>query len=93
MDNYLGIIYLSVLLGFLGIVALFVLQQIFKTRKLESQLSKLKKRISQDQGTPEDYYQLGSIYLDKKLYSQSVQLFQKALKSKKLDAEQLAINL
>ena len=91
MDNYLGIVYLSVLVGFLALVALFVARQIFKTRKLESQLSKLQKKISNDKATPEDYYELGSIYLDKKLYSQSVQVFQKALKFKKLEAEQLAL--
>jgi len=91
MDNYLGIIYLSVLLLFLGIVGLFVLRQIFRTRKLESQLSKLQKKINNEKGSPEDYYELGSIYLDKKLYSQAVQLFQKALKFKGLEPDNLAL--
>jgi len=91
MDTYLGIIYLSVLLGFLGLVGLFVIRQIFKTRKLESKLSKLQKKINNDKGNAEDYYDLGSIYLDKKLYSQAVQMFQRALKFKKLSEENLAL--
>ena len=91
MDNYLGIIYLSVLLGFLGIVGLFILRQIIKVRKIENQLSKLQKKISSKEGKPEEYYELGSIYLDKKLYSQAVQMFQKALKFDDLEAENLAL--
>lgn len=91
MDNYLGIIYLSVLVGFLGLVGVFVLRQIFKTRQLENQLSKLQKKVSSEKAEPEEYYQLGSIYLDKKLYTQSVQMFQKALKFKDLEPENAAL--
>ncbi len=91
MDNSLGILYLSVLLGFLAIVAGFVIRQIFKTRQLENQLSKLQKKINSDKASPQDYYELGSIYLDKKLYSQSVQMFQRALKFKDLENENLAL--
>lgn len=91
MDNSLGILYLSVLLGFLAIVAVIVIRQIFKTRQLENQLSKLQKKINSGKVDPQDYYELGSIYLNKKLYSQSIQMFQKALKSKDLANENLAL--
>jgi tetratricopeptide (TPR) repeat protein len=91
MDNSLGILYLSVLLGFLAVVAGFVIRQIVKTRQVENQLSKLQKKINSEKGSPLDYYELGSIYLDKKLYSQSIQMFQKALKFKDLEDENLAL--
>lgn len=91
MDNSLGILYLSVLLGFLAIVAGIIIRQIFKTRQLENQLSKLQKKINSGKVDPQDYYELGSIYLNKKLYSQSIQMFQKALKSKDLAKENLAL--
>ncbi len=91
MDNSLGILYLSVLLGFLAVVAGFVIRQIIKTRQVENRLSKLQKKINTDKGSPQDYYELGSIYLDKKLYSQAIQMFQKALKFKDLADENLAL--
>lgn len=36
----------------------------------------------------QDYYELGTIYLDKKLYSQSIAQFQKALKAKDLEGSE-----
>ncbi len=36
----------------------------------------------------QDYYELGTIYLDKKLYSQSLIQFQKALKAKDLEGSE-----
>jgi len=45
-------------------------------------LSKLKDKLTKEQGTADEYYQLASIYLEKKLYVQGIELFQKALKLK-----------
>jgi tetratricopeptide (TPR) repeat protein len=92
MDESLPIVYLSVLLLLLGGTAIFLFRQIFQTRQVENRFSKLQKKLQQEKGTAQEYYELGSIYLDKKLYIQSINLFQKALKfDKDVDPENKAL--
>ncbi|MFM1841295.1 MAG: photosystem assembly related protein Ycf37 [Cyanobacteriota bacterium] len=81
MTDSLPVIYLSGLLIILGGLGVFVFSQVIKARRLENTFGKLQKKLQNSKGTAKEYYQLGSIYLDKKLYSQSVSLFQKALKA------------
>ncbi|MBE9175825.1 tetratricopeptide repeat protein [Synechocystis salina LEGE 06155] len=80
MTESLPIVYLSVLLIILGGLGVFVFSQVLKARRLENTFGKLQKKLQNSKGSAQEYYQLGSIYLDKKLYSQSINLFQKALK-------------
>jgi tetratricopeptide (TPR) repeat protein len=82
-EEFLPIIYLSILLVLLGIVAIVLGRQIFKTRRVESTFSNLQNKLKQEKGTAKDYYELGSIYLEKKLYRQAVLLFEKGLKANK----------
>ncbi|MEC4895527.1 MAG: tetratricopeptide repeat protein [Oscillatoria sp. PMC 1051.18] len=92
MNELLPLIYLSVLLVILAGSAVFIFRQVFQTRKTETNLSQLQKKLKQEQGTPLEYYQLGSIYLDKKLFVQAAKLFQKALRvGKKEEPENLAL--
>ncbi|MGL5063091.1 MAG: tetratricopeptide repeat protein [Microcoleus sp.] len=88
MDSNLPVVYLSVLLGILATAAWFILRQIFTTRKLEGSLARLESKLTQEKGTSQEYYELGSIYLDKKLYGQAIVLFQKALKCKDLEGDE-----
>ncbi|WP_013322360.1 tetratricopeptide repeat protein [Gloeothece verrucosa] len=81
MDESLPVIYISVLVLLLSVTAIFLFRQIFKTRRLENTFSRLQKKLQKEKGTAKEYYELGSLYLDKKLYVQSVNLFQKALKA------------
>ncbi|AUC60023.1 photosystem I assembly-related protein Ycf37 [Cyanobacterium sp. HL-69] len=81
MNENLPVVYISILLGILTIVAVLLLRQILKTRKVENRFSSLQKRLTKERGTPEEYYELAGIYLDKKLYVQAVQLLQRALKA------------
>lgn len=81
MESNLPVIYLSILLVLLTGLAVFILQQVIKSRRLENRLNQLQKKLTSSKGTAQEYYQLGSIYLDKKLYVQSLSLFQKALKA------------
>lgn len=82
MDNTaLPIIYLSILLALLLGTSFFIFRQILKTRKTENALSRLQKKLNIDKGTIQEYYELGSIYLDKKVYAQAIAMFQKALKA------------
>jgi tetratricopeptide (TPR) repeat protein len=81
MEDTLPIIYVSGLLIFLLGLGVFVVIQIIKTRKVEGTFNKLQKKLQKEKGTAKEYYALGSLYLDKKLYVQAVTLLQKALKT------------
>ena len=84
MDNEnLPLIYISALLAILVVAAIFVLKEVVQTRLSENTFSKLQKKLKNSKGTAEEYYQLGSLYLDKKLFVQSINLFEKALKADK----------
>lgn len=91
MDKSLSITYLAVLVVLLVGPAWFVLRQVLKTRKVESRLSKLQKNITKENGTAEEYYELGSIYLEKSLFSQAIPILQKLLKFKDVDEANKAL--
>ncbi|MGF1498526.1 MAG: tetratricopeptide repeat protein [Elainellaceae cyanobacterium] len=86
----LPIIYLSILVAFLAVSAILVLRQVIKTRRVETRFNKLQNKLTKQKGTAQEYYELSSIYLDKKLYTQSVSLLQKALKAKDLKGDENA---
>lgn len=81
MESLLPVVYLSILLLLLSAAAWAIFSQIFKTRQVEVALSRLQNKLKDEKGTAQEYYELGSIYLDKKLFSQSIGVFQKALKA------------
>lgn len=92
MVENLPIIYISTLLVILIIAAIVVLKEVIQTRLSENTFSKLQKKLKNSKGTAEEYYELGSLYLDKKLFVQSINLFEKALKAdKKLPPENAAL--
>ncbi len=92
MDDALPAIYISGLLIFLVGLVVFLVLQIIKTRRQESAFSRLQKKLQKEKGTAQDYYELGSLYLDKKLYVQSIALLQKALKAdKELEPQKRAL--
>lgn len=88
MDSNFPIVYLSLLLVLLSGAAWFIFRQILKTRKLESSFSRLQKKLNKEKGTAQEYYELGSIYLDKKMLVPAVAQLQKALKSPDLEGEE-----
>ncbi|MBD0390186.1 MAG: tetratricopeptide repeat protein [Nostoc sp. C3-bin3] len=90
MENSLPIIYLSVLLVLLAGAGWAVIRQVLTTRKVETALSRLERKLKTERGTVQEYYELGSIYSDKKLFAQAVILFQKALKGVDAEEEKLA---
>jgi tetratricopeptide (TPR) repeat protein len=81
MDNNLAVFYLAILLVLLGGTGFIIFRQVFKTRRLEGSLARLQKKLTKEKGTAQEHYELGSIYLNKKLYSQAIANFQKALKT------------
>lgn len=88
MDSNLALVYLSILVGLLTFTVVSVFRQIFKTRRRESSLSRLRNKLSKDKGTAQEYYELASIYSEKKVYSQAIGLFQKALKAAEEEGEE-----
>lgn len=90
-DNAVAALYLSALVIALFGISIFILRQVLRTRRTESRLSQLQNLVKQDQATAKDCYELGSIYLNKKLYSQAGKLFQKALRDKKTEPENRAL--
>ena len=92
MNSNLPVAYISALLAILTFAAIYILREVIKTRKQESTFSRLQTKLKKEKGTAEEYYQLGSLYLDKKLFVQSISLLQRALKvDKKLPAENKAL--
>ena len=92
MTENLPVIYISALLALLIFAAIYILIEVVKTRKQESKFSRLQKKLKQEKGTALEYYELGSLYLDKKLFVQSITLLQKALKAdKELESENKAL--
>jgi tetratricopeptide (TPR) repeat protein len=81
-DNQISlpVIYLVFFVGILLVSAFFVVRQIFKVRSLESTLGRLERKLKAAEGTAQEYYELGSIYLDKKLFVRSIELLQRSLK-------------
>ncbi|NET39151.1 MAG: tetratricopeptide repeat protein [Cyanothece sp. SIO1E1] len=80
VDENFAQLYLGLLVALLAIFAFLILRQIIKNRRVEGRLSRLQNKIKKEQGTAQDYYELGGIFLDKKLYAQAIIQFQQALK-------------
>ena len=88
MDNNLATLYLSIFVILLLFAGVAVFRQIFKTRKLEGSLSRLKNKLTKEKGTVQEYYELASIYSEKKVFTQAITLFQKAIKAAEEEEEE-----
>ena len=60
-DRNLLTIYLAAFLLLLSVAAFFILKQILKTTKIEKTLAKLEKKLKNERGTAQEYYELCSI--------------------------------
>ncbi len=54
-------------------------REIRRNRRQEEVLRRLQSRLTKEKGEPEEHYELGSVYLEKRLYQQAIQQFKKAL--------------
>jgi tetratricopeptide (TPR) repeat protein len=89
-DRNLLTVYLSAFLLLLSVAAFFVLRQILKTQKIENAMKRLERKLKNERGTVQEYYELGSIYLDKKMFLQSIAMLKKAIKSDGIDPAEMA---
>lgn len=90
-SDFLPTIYVGTLLLLLAGVAIFLLQQIFRTRRQEKSLSELQEKLKENAGSPQEYYELGSIFLKKKLYVRAAKVFEKVIKIKGIEPENRAL--
>ncbi|MDX1976712.1 MAG: tetratricopeptide repeat protein [Pseudanabaenaceae cyanobacterium bins.68] len=81
MEDILAIAYLGALVALLGILGWLILQQIRKNRRMEMVITNLQPKLQNEKGEPLEHYQLGSIYLRKKLYAKALSEFQRGLKA------------
>jgi tetratricopeptide (TPR) repeat protein len=79
-NSNLLLVYLGILLALLSVAAFFVVRQVLKTRRIEGTLGKLQSRLAKEKGTAQEYYELGSLLLDKRLYTQAALYLQQAIK-------------
>ena len=79
MDNVVPLLYLSILLISLVLISIFIGGQIIERKQIEDNLSVLQNKIRNNVANAEDYYELGSIYLSKKLFDQAILQFRYAL--------------
>ena len=79
MDNVVPLLYLSILLISLVLISIFIGRQIIERKQIEDNLSVLQNKIRNNVANAEDYYELGSIYLSKKLFDQAILQFRYAL--------------
>lgn len=79
-NSKLLLTYLAILLALLSVAAFFVVRQVLKTRRIEGTLSRLQAKLTKEKGTAQEYYELGSLLLDKKLYTQAALYLQQSLK-------------
>ena len=91
MDSNFPIVYISLLLVILLSAGVAIFRQVLKTRRVEMTLERLQSKISKEKGTAQEYYELGSIFLDKKVFVQAITLFQKALKADDLPETESAL--
>lgn len=84
------IVYIAVLVVILLAAGVSVFKEVLKTRKLESALSRLQGKLKEGKGTAAEHYELGSVYLDKKLFAQALPQFQKAIKLRELEGADVA---
>lgn len=88
--NYL-VVYLGILLALLSVATFFVIRQVWLTRRVEVTLSDLQAKLMKQKGSAVEYYELGSILLDKKLYAQSIVYLKQALKALSEDEAENAV--
>ncbi len=87
MDTNLAISYLIILIVLLLGSGIFVARQVLRTRRVETTLSRLQQSAKEGEASAKEYYELGSLLLDKKLFSRSIVQLQRALKADDLEGD------
>jgi tetratricopeptide (TPR) repeat protein len=81
MTNLLPLLYLTILLLSLCVLAFFLFTQIIRKKETETEFSILQKKLQSNEMNYFDHYSLGVIYVSKKLFDQAIVQFSYALKT------------
>ncbi|NJL97484.1 MAG: tetratricopeptide repeat protein [Synechococcaceae cyanobacterium SM2_3_2] len=79
MNSSFPLIYLSALALILSVVGWFVFREIRRTRRQEEIINRLQGRLTKEKGSPQEHYELGSVYLEKRLYMQAATQLKRSL--------------
>jgi tetratricopeptide (TPR) repeat protein len=88
MDTNLAISYLIILIVLLFGSGIFVVRQVLRTRRVETTLTRLQQNVKAGEASAKEHYELGSLLLDKKLFSRAVVQLQRALKASDLEGDE-----
>lgn len=92
MDTSLATTYILILIVLLAVASFFVIRQVVRTRRVERTLAQLQQAVTSGEATSQTHYELGSLFLTKKMFTQAVGCLKRALKTKEdLDPENLAL--
>nr|YP_009504499.1 hypothetical protein [Cyanophora sudae]AWW13664.1 hypothetical protein [Cyanophora sudae] len=91
MDTFLFSLYVILFISIVSAFLYFIISEILKSRSLDLEITKLRKKIYQEKATEKDFYTLANIYIKKKLYTQAEREFLKLTDNKNLDKGQLAL--
>lgn len=91
MQENLPFLYLLMLVLVLAVASFFIFRQVLRTRQKEKRISDLQKQLKEGSATAKEYYELGNLYLQKRLYVQAIKVLQKALKFKDVEPENQAL--
>lgn len=87
MENSLAAVYLGLLVTVLAITIGLLVRQITRTRKTEATITRLRSQLGKGIGSAQEHFELGSIYLSKKLPIPAIEQFKKAIKAAQDDEE------
>jgi len=90
LEGGIQFIYLGSLLAILGFAGFIIVRQVLIRRELDESAKNMGERIRSGDATAEEYFEMGSIMLRKKVYTQAVRNLKLAAEMWKGDQEDLA---
>lgn len=90
LEGGIQAIYLGSLLAILGFAGFIIIRQVFIRRELDESAKQMGERIRAGDATAEEYFEMGSIMLRKKVYTQAVRNLKLAAEMWEGDKEDLA---
>ena len=90
LEGGIQFIYLGSLLGILGFAGFIIVRQVLIRRELDASAKAMGERIRAGDATAEEYFEMGSIMLRKKVYTQAVRNLKLAAEMWEGDQEDLA---
>nr|QWK42064.1 hypothetical protein [Pseudochorda nagaii] len=81
MNSLFPLVYSAALFIFLSVISFYIIKQISNTQKVEKKIFVLQEAVKKNDASYESLYELGQLYLKKKLFYKAILLFRKALKT------------